>query len=83
MLILLEYNIYWIFRITKRQDIKRKITSQHALTYCQDLLDMVCIFLWVYVDLWRDKLLLSFLSLNGTEVGEEEYWGLVQCEISV
>lgn len=56
--------------------------SQHGQTYCQDLLDMVYIFLWVYVNLWRDKLLLFFLNLIGTEVGEEEYWGLVQYEIS-
>jgi len=56
--------------------------SQQGQTYCQDLLDMVYTFLWVCVNLWRDKLLLSFLNPIGTEVGEEEYWGLVQCEIS-
>lgn len=65
-----------------KDDIKRKITSMQWQTYCQDLLDMVCIFLWVCANLWRDKLLLFFLNSIGTEAGEEEYWGLVQCEIS-
>lgn len=83
MLTITGIHYLWdIIQAKLKDDRRSKTTSMQWQTYCQDLPDMVCIFLWVFANLWRDRLLLFFLNLTGTEAGEEEYWGLVQCEIS-